>query len=253
MRALAFTAVLWLAAPAAALDVRALKPQGYVSDFANRIDPASRTQLERYAADLRARTGVEMAFVTLASLEGEPVEDTANLLFRTWGIGQKGKDEGVLLLLAIAERRSRLEVGYGLEPIVPDGAAGGILRSMRPALREDHFGDAFILAARAIGDRVLAAKGIDATTLATPQTARRRSKPSNDLSGLWPIIAMAGLFFFLSLVSGRRGHRRGGYGGGIWPMTGGGWHGSSGGGFGSGGFGGFGGGSSGGGGASSNW
>ncbi len=63
-----------------------------------------------------------MAFVTVKSLEGEPIEDVANDLFHAWGIGQKNKDNGVLFLLVIGDRRSRLEVGNGLEPILPDGA-----------------------------------------------------------------------------------------------------------------------------------
>jgi uncharacterized protein len=77
-----------------------------------------------------------MALVTIATLEGEPIEDVANTIFRAWGVGQKGKNEGILLLLSIGDRRSRLEVGYGLEPILPDGLAGSILREMRPALRQ---------------------------------------------------------------------------------------------------------------------
>ena len=65
------------------------------------------------------------------SLEGEPIEDVANTIYRAWGVGQKGKNEGILLLLAIGDRRNRLEVGYGLEPILPDGFVG--LRAARNA------------------------------------------------------------------------------------------------------------------------
>jgi uncharacterized protein len=252
MHARAAVIALWLSAMAPAvhaLDVRALKPQGYVSDFAGKIDPASRTQLERYAAQLESRTGVELALVTLSTLDGEPVEDVANRLFETWGIGKKGKNEGVLLLLAIAERRSRLEVGYGLEPVLPDGAAGDILRSMRPALRENHYGDAFILAARRIGERVALAKGIDPATLDAPKPVRARRGRGAESEDLWPLLVLAGVVLLLGRISSRRG--RGGYPG-VWTIPGGGWHGS-GGGFGAGGFGGFGGGSSGGGGASSSW
>ena len=98
--------------------------KGYVSDFAGVVDPASRSRLEAYCAGVEQATGAQMALVTIPSLEGEPIEDVANTIFRAWGVGQKGKNEGIMLLLAIGDRRSRLEVGYGLEPILPDGLAG---------------------------------------------------------------------------------------------------------------------------------
>ena len=73
-------------------------------------------------------------------------------------MGQKGKNEGILLLLSIEDRRSRLEVGYGLEPILPDGLSGSILRQMRPALRQGDYGDAMLAAAETIGDTIAQAK-----------------------------------------------------------------------------------------------
>ena len=73
-----------------AVDWKALQPQGYVSDFAGVIDPASKAQLEAYAGTVEQSTGAQMALVTIASLEGEPIEDAANTIFRAWGVGQKG-------------------------------------------------------------------------------------------------------------------------------------------------------------------
>jgi uncharacterized protein len=118
-------------APAFAVDWKALKPQGYVSDFAGVIDAQSKAELENYCGRVEQQTGAQMALVTIQSLSGEPIEDVANTLYRAWGVGKKGKDEGILLLLAISDRRNRLEVGYGLEPILPDGFDGDILRAMR--------------------------------------------------------------------------------------------------------------------------
>lgn len=77
--------------PAFAVDWAALKPQGYVSDFAGVIDPASKAQLENYAARVEQQTGAEMALVTIKSLEGEPIEDVADTIFRAWGVGKKGE------------------------------------------------------------------------------------------------------------------------------------------------------------------
>src|SRR5262245_53925192 len=113
-----------------AADWGALQPQGYVSDFAHVVDEGSRARIEAYCAAVEKATGAQLAFVTVSDLDGEPVEDVANLLFRKWGIGKKGENNGALLLLSIRDRRSRLEVGYGLEPIITDGAAGALLREM---------------------------------------------------------------------------------------------------------------------------
>ena len=106
-----------------AADFGALQPQGLRQRLRRRHRP------RRQAAELEALLpppskrppARRFALVTLPSLEGEPIEDVANVLYRQWGVGKKGKNEGILLLLAIDERRSRLEVGYGLEPILPDG------------------------------------------------------------------------------------------------------------------------------------
>lgn len=252
-------AAIWLllAAPLLAFDWKTLKPQGYVSDFAGVVDPASRAELERYAALVERATGAEMAFVVLRSLEDEPVEDVANTLFRAWGIGKKGQNEGILLLLAVAERRSRLEVGYGLEPILPDGLAGSILREMRPALRQQHYGEALLAAAHGIGTRIAQAKGV---SLTDAPRRRLRERPQDTIP--WPLLlGVAGMLLF-SMTGISHGARRRRYGGFVPPVIlPGGWHMSrGGGGFGGydspggfGGFGGFGGGDSGGGGASSNW
>src|SRR3984885_7799807 len=127
--------MLCLLVPALAVDWKALKPQGYVSDFAGVVDAQSRAALENYAARVKTATGAELAFVTVQSLQGEPIEDVANDLFHAWGIGRKGEDNGALVLLSIADHKSRLEVGGGLGGAIPDGMAGLLLGGMRPALR----------------------------------------------------------------------------------------------------------------------
>src|SRR5216684_4321423 len=146
--------------PVFAVDWKALKPQGYVSDFAGVIDAASKAELEEYSSRLEQQTGAEMALVTIQSLNGEPIDDVANTIYRAWGIGKKGKNEGILLLLAVGDRRDRLEVGYGLEPLLPDGFDGAVLRAMRPALRQGQYGEALRAAAATIGSRIAKAKGI---------------------------------------------------------------------------------------------
>jgi uncharacterized protein len=256
----------WLVVSASAgwaVDWAAYKPEGFVSDFAKVIDPASKAQLERYAGAVQRASGVQMAFVTVASLEGEPIEEVANAIARAWGVGQKGQNEGVLLLLAIRDRRSRLEIGYGLEPILPDGLSGSILREMRPALRQEHYGQALFAAAQTLGGGIAKAKNvsIDSTL---PRRIPRTSKDTFP----WPMI-VGGLILVAWLMragrprgySGQRGWRGNGFLPGLilGNMMGRSTWGSRGsGGFGGydssdGGFGGFGGGDFGGGGASSDW
>lgn len=253
-------ATLALVSSAFALDLASLQPQGYVSDFAGVIDAGSKQKIEQYGARLERATGAQLAFVTLQTLEGEPIEDVANDLFRRWGIGKKGQDNGLLFLLVIRDRRTRIEVGRGLEPIITDGRTGGTLRSMRPALREQKYGEALWVAANSLGDVILQDKGVQIDTGAP----RPRPTPQPVYHEVpWPLI-IGGIFLFLMII-GRGGRRGGGGGGGLLPglilgnMMGGrsSYGGYSGGGFGgydSGDtFGGFGGGDSGGGGASSDW
>jgi uncharacterized protein len=241
------------------VDWKALKPEGYVSDFAHVIPPEDKAQLENYCRVVEQSTGAQMALVTLPSLEGEPPEDVANTIFRSWGVGQKATNEGILMLISVGDRRTRLEVGYGLEPILPDGLAGGILREMRPALRQQQYGEAMLAAAQTIGDAVAHAKNVELNT-----TLRRRVRPTTSNSIPWPLI-LGGIFVILWLMrsGGPRGYGGGGGGGFLPGLILGGlmgrstWGGRGSGGFGgfdSGdGFGGFGGGDSGGGGASGDW
>jgi uncharacterized protein len=246
-----------------AVDWAAYKPEGYVSDFAKVIDPASKGQLERYAAAVQRAAGVQLAFVTVPSLEGEPIEDVANVIARAWGVGQRGQNEGILLLLSIRDRRSRMEIGYGLEPILPDGLSGSVLREMRPALRQQQYGQALIAAAHTLGDTIARAKNVS-----IGDRPARRIHPTTTDWLPWPLILGAFLLLGWLMRSGRpRGYSgyRGCRGSGFLPglilgnMMGRSTWGSRGsGGFGGydssdGGFGGFGGGDFGGGGASSDW
>jgi uncharacterized protein len=250
--------LLALAAFAMAADFAALKPQGYVSDYAGVVDPAAKAALEQYCALVEARTGAQIAVLTVPSLQGEPVEDVANDVFRKWGVGQKTTNEGVLLLLATQDRRMRLEVGYGLEPILPDGFTGSVLRAMSPFLRESRYGEAVTEAVQTIGTRIAQAKGVTIDG-SLPRAARPSSR-----STPFPLIVF-GVIMLLWVIGAMRGGRGGGSGvsglltgmllGSLLGRSSG--VGRGGGGFGGfdsgGGFGGFGGGDSGGGGASGSW
>ncbi len=262
-------ALLCFVLPASAVDWKSLKPEGYVSDFAHVVDPQSRAELEDYAARVQQATGAQLAFVTLPSLQGEPIEDVTNDLFHAWGVGQKKEDDGAMVLLSVGDRKSRFEVGGGLGGIVPDGMAGMILDDMRPALRQGQYGQALVAAAARLGTTIAQSKGVTIPGPALRQRVQRA--PQDNIP--WPLIFF-GIFILLMLIrrgGGGRYSGGGGGGGGFWSglllgqllnSGGRGWSGGGhdGGGFGGydsggsgGGFGGFGGGDSGGGGASSDW
>jgi uncharacterized protein len=248
---------------AAGLDTSKLKPSGYVNDFAHVIDAQSAAQIEAYCGNVERATGAQFAIVTVDSLEDEPVEDVAVRLFKEWGIGNKSTNEGLLVLLAIKDHKNRVEVGYGLEPIVPDGYAGGVLRGIRPILRQGNYGGALLAAAEQFGQHIAEAKGV---TIQGQVPTQSRSRDSDGGGGIFGIIIFfVVLMFIFRALSGRGGPGGGsGVGGFLTGMLLGnllggerrdsGWGGGGfGGGGGGGGFGGFGGGGSGGGGASGGW
>lgn len=101
---------------------------GYVNDFANLLSADFEEEIEQDLFDFEKETSAEVAIVTVDDLQGTTVEDFAVRLFEAWGIGQKDKDNGLLILIARSEQKIRLEVGYGLEPVITDARAGDIIR-----------------------------------------------------------------------------------------------------------------------------
>jgi len=246
-----------------------IRPQGYVTDLAGVIDPATRQKIELLATEVQQKTGAQIAVVTVNSLEGQTREDYAVALYKHLGIGAKGKDNGVLILIAPKERQYRIEVGYGLEPVINDARAGDIGRDMVPDLRKGDYSAAALTAATGVAQFIAADAGVQLTGL--PKRAAR--PPSREAPWWLPFVLFGGFFLLIRALAraGRRGGGpRAGGGGGMgsvlpWMLLGsgmgrggswgGGWGGSSGGwgGGGGGGFGGFGGGMSGGGGAGGGW
>ena len=105
------------------------RPDGYVNDFASVLAEADEAYLENFLQTLESETSAEIAVATVGSLEGMTIEEYSNRLFAEWGIGKKQQDNGVLLLVAPHDKTVRIEVGYGLEAILPDGLAGEIIRT----------------------------------------------------------------------------------------------------------------------------
>ena len=117
------------------------KPQGRVSDFAGVLDDSTKAKLHVLIDQVETQTTDEFAVVTVKSLDGLSVEEYANGLFHQWGIGKKGKDNGLLVLIYPAEHKIRIEVGYGLEGTLTDGTCGTVIRhSFTPAFKQGDYG-----------------------------------------------------------------------------------------------------------------
>ncbi|GAB4365614.1 MAG: hypothetical protein Kow009_02370 [Spirochaetales bacterium] len=230
------------------------KPTGFVNDFAGVIDPDSARMMEQIAQAIEEKTGAQVAVVTVDSIAPyATIEDFSVDLAQSWGIGRKGKDDGVLIVLAMKERKVRIEVGYGLEGAIPDSVAGRILdEQILPALRQQKWGTGLLQGMIGVGTRIAQEHGIDPRELMIPasQISSRSSRTQEGID-LGPLIFIliflfigGGRFFWPLLFLGAFHPRRGRFGGGF------GSGGFGGGGFGGGSFGGFGGGSFGGGGSS---
>ena len=244
--------------------VRLPRASGFVNDFAGVMQRQDREAAESLAAAIREKTGAELVIVTVDSYAAHgnfgTLDEFSLNLAQSWGIGQRGQDSGALLVLAVTEREVKIEVGYGLEGVIPDSAAGRILdNEIIPAFQQGDFSTGLLRGLQAIAARVANEHGLD---LAELNLSAAPSAPVQNIS--WFALLFPLLWICFALLLSRRRRRRGSvftsFGGGTRGFGssrqfGGGYYGSrsfgSGGSFGgSGGFGGFGGGGFGGGGAS---
>ena len=244
-----------------------IRPQGYVTDLAHVIDPTTKARLETLCAEVEQKTGAQIAVVTINSLEGRSKEDYAADLYKQLGVGSKKDNRGVLLLVAPKERQYKIEIGYGLEPVINDARAGDIGREMVPNLRSGDYSAAALLGTTRVAQLIAADKGVQLNGVPASQP----SAPAPAWQTAWwlpwlivVIILVVIRAIWRSTRGGGRGPRSGGGSALPWLLLGsalggrggswgGGFGGSSGGYSGGGGFGGFGGGMSGGGGAGGSW
>jgi uncharacterized protein len=237
--------MLLLSAGARAVEVPTLK--FYVTDMAQRLSQSEWEQLEHMLESYHQSTSSQFVVLIIPSLEGESLEDFSMRVAEKNQIGVKGKDNGLLFLVVINDRKMRFEVGYGLEPVLTDALTSVIIRDIvAPEFREGRYAAGI----KAGMDAAIKAASGEFTA---PEPRRSNRKRSGGASGVVFLI-------ILVIIIVKAGRRRGGRGGGIW-FLGGPWGGSSGGGGfsgfsgGGGSFGGFsgGGGSFGGGGSSGSW
>ncbi len=229
---------------------------GYVVDLAGVLDGGRKEQLSNLLQDLDRKTTAQMVILTINSLDGQDINSFTLQTAEQWKIGRKGKDNGLLFVIAIQDRKYRFEVGYGLESILPDSLVGSIGRKvMVPYFKQKKYADGITAATGAVVKVLGDSYGVTISGM-DKMPAVKRAQSNDENSGF--------LFFFFVLIGivivysrsvnrkmrGKGGNRFGGPGVGPVIFPGGGWGGGS-----SGGFGGFsgGGGGFGGGGASGGW
>ena len=221
---------------------------GYVNDYAEILSNETEAKLTGLSTEIENKTASQLAILTIDTTSPLDIETFAVKLFEKWGIGQKDKNNGVLILVAVKDRKARIEVGYGLEGAIPDALAMNIIdKSMVPFFKKGDY-DSGLLQSAAIVAKLIAG---EYNVEISESDNLKINKPSKDnfifnfLFFILIIIIISRFPLFLFLTIPASGRRKNGY------WYGGGFTGGSGG-FG-GGFGGFGGGFSGGGGASGRW
>jgi uncharacterized protein len=245
------TLVLCLSAPAFAEPVSQLHPTNYVNDFAGVLSPSTEDALNNICKQIDEQAHAQIAVVTVNSTDGKEVFDYSVQLYQAWGVGSKSTNRGVLILYAIKDRKYYTTVGYGLEPILPDGKVGGFGREAVPLLKQGDYSGAVKLVTLRVANVIAQDAGVQLTGEQAPSAPM----PLPGISAgtiIWIVILaivvlatpLRKVLFWWLLFSGGPWWG-GGSGGGSW----------GGGGFGGGGggFGGFGGGSTGGGGAGGSW
>lgn len=228
----------------------------YVNDYVGILTQDDKEKIISIGKELEDKTGAQAVTVIIDSTNGEPIEEYALKLFRTWGIGQKNKDNGLLILVAINDRSWRVEVGRGLEGAIPDALSNRVMESLATdSFKEGNYGEGILNSYSSFSD--LIAEEYDVTldkslNITIPKENNSEKVPLFTSMGFLGVLLLIDLIFnrgsitllILRILFLTGGYGRGGRGGGS-----GGFGGSSG----SGGFGGFGGGSSNGGGSSGKW
>ncbi|WP_446743773.1 TPM domain-containing protein [Silvibacterium acidisoli] len=230
------------------------RPTDYVSDFAHVMSPEAKQRINLLCGQVDRQAHAQIAVVTVHTTDDEPIEQYAVQLEDAWGVGPKKTDRGVIVLLAVNDRKRFIATGYGLESILPDGLVGQIGRQMVPYLRQNDFDGAISTAVGQMSQIIARDAGV------TLSTAPRRGPPQGQPVHLSLGQLLLGAIFIIFLLiflarfggSGIIGFLLGMFLGGG-GRGGGGWGGGGGGDDGGSGFGGFGGGSTGGGGAGGDW
>lgn len=245
-------------------------PRTHVADYANVIDAQTQNRIDGYLTELEQKTGAQVVILTVDSTGGEESFDYSLAIAEQWKLGQKGKDNGVLVFVAVRDRMRRIQVGYGLEGALPDAWLDQMMRQLFvPKFQRGEFASGLLDGAVAIANRIADDAGVQLSGVPATRVQYRR-RPGGTIG--WNCAVLIFLVAMVTIMGGRSRRRRRYFrswgGGGLLEGMilgnlfgnlgrGGGWSnwsgGGFGGGFGGGSFGGGGGGSFGGGGAGGGW
>jgi uncharacterized protein len=205
------------------------QPASYVVDNAGIIEEGARTRLAGVLQELEQKTTVQMIVLTVPSTEGIPIEQFTIQQAQMWGLGQKGKDNGLLMVIAVNDRKYRFETGYGLEQILPDSLLGSIGRTyLVPAFKAGDYSKGVIDATSVIARTIADAQGVKLSGLPEVKQPARRSRglPGGALLGFIIFVTILSLLsrsrsgglmqaiLLGTLLGGGRGGSGGGFGGG---------------------------------------
>jgi uncharacterized protein len=239
--------IIWILIFNAAVVVNAIEipvpPPDPVVDLAGIIDDSIKSKLNGYLRELEHKTTAQVAVLTIKSLEGQSLEDfSITIAHDKWKLGQRGKDNGVLMLISLAEKKYRIEVGYGLEGILPDSLVGGIGRQyLVPYFRKGDYSSGIYAAALIIANEIAGDAGVKISGLPAVKKSRQSQtgkKSSGPIGKIMSLLIFLVIFFIfirnprsflafmlLSAMGGRSGHwgrSGGGFGGGGGSFGGGG-------------------------------
>src|SRR5437763_7282084 len=169
--------MLWISVLVCAEPVSQLHPTDYVNDSVHVLNQTTIAQLDDISQQIAQKAHAQIAVVTINSLDGSDIESYAVDLFHKWGVGSKATNRGVLILLAVKDHRYRIEVGYGLEPILPDGKVGGFGREAVPLLRQNDYNGAVLLLTSRVANVIAQDAGVQLTGASQPAP-----NPDNGLS-----------------------------------------------------------------------
>ena len=188
------------------------KPQGFVNDFANVLSQPTRDQLTTLCTEVDQKAHAQIAVVTVPTTNGQPIVDYTFNLATKWGVGPKQSNRGILILFAVNDHKYWTQVGYGLEPILPDGKVGGFGREAVPILRQGNYDAAVLLMTRRIADVIAQDAGV--TLSGVPPPMQHRGQQQRTLSGpatFFLVLFVVGIIYFMMKSGGSSGG-----GGGAW-------------------------------------
>jgi len=170
----------------------------YVQDYANVLPQADKQALLSLGQELDKKTTAQLAVITIDTLDGQPIEDYALAVLREWGIGTKEKNNGALIVVAISDRRSRIEVGYGLEGVLPDGLTGRIQDEyMLPYFKKGDYSKGIVQGYNAVAATIAKDAGVQLTGAQMQALAQNSTPKQSSGLGFSDILYAIGVIAFL--------------------------------------------------------